>query len=66
MTDPRDTDTADLTGTVDDRLSRLAELESAAGELSSEWLLRQLKATLSAWAADDTELDVVSETRTDF
>jgi hypothetical protein len=61
-----DIELADLTGTVDERLAQLAEVESAQDRLPAGWLHRQLKETLAAWAADDTELDITSESRADF
>lgn len=55
---------ADLSGTADDRLRQLAELESI--DLPGSWLRRQLHAALSAWADDETRLDIDEEARTDY
>ena len=49
-------ETADLTGTADDRLSQLSKLDRAA--MSSHWLTRQLVSALEAWEADESTLIV--------
>ncbi|WP_019181981.1 hypothetical protein [Microbacterium yannicii] len=54
----------DLTGTVDERLAQLDRL--APESLDAQWLRRQLDAALAAWAADDTELDIVKDAHVDY
>ncbi|MCS5717881.1 hypothetical protein N1027_07005 [Herbiconiux sp. CPCC 205763] len=54
---------ADLTGTPDERTRRLAHLVDAP---SAEWLRRQLEAALRDWAADESELDIIKESRADY
>lgn len=54
----------DLTGTADERIQQLAQLEEAA--LTVGWLKRQLDAVLLAWANDETELDINREARVDY
>ncbi|WP_278102717.1 hypothetical protein AB0870_15010 [Microbacterium proteolyticum] len=56
----------DLTGSVDDRLALLAELERAHAALPPEWLLRQLRSALAGWAGDETELDITRENHDDY
>lgn len=65
MTEAAASEPDDLTGTADERRRRLAEL-TAATALSAEWLARQLDAALSAWADDETVLDIEEESRVDF
>ncbi len=55
----------DLTGTSDERARQLAALESQ-GELSPDWLRRQLGLALSAWKDDEKKLDVNAEGREDY
>jgi hypothetical protein len=64
MTDATTPTPADLSGTADERMKQLQEL--GAAPLTAEWLRRQLDAVLVAWAADETELDIDREARTDF
>lgn len=54
----------DLTGTADERVRQLASLTGMT--LSAEWLRRQLDATLMAWGADETELDIGRESHVDY
>ncbi|MFG6502214.1 hypothetical protein [Microbacterium sp. P05] len=54
----------DLTGTADDRIAQLTQLD--AGDLSADWLRRQLDAALQAWADDETTLDIDEEARVDY
>ncbi|MFB2596275.1 hypothetical protein ACEXQE_00640 [Herbiconiux sp. P17] len=54
----------DLTGTPDERTKQLAQL--ADTPLSAEWLRRQLESALLAWAADESELDIVKDSRADY
>lgn len=60
------TEPDDLTGSVDQRIEQLAALEDDGTPLPAEWLRRQLTATLAAWAADETEIDIESETHVDY
>jgi len=55
---------SDLTGSVDERMQQLADTPMSAQ--TSAWLRHQLDATLTAWAADRTTLDIDQEGRTDF
>ncbi len=55
----------DLTGTSDERARRLAALESQ-GALPPDWVRRQLDLALTAWGADEKQLDVDAEGREDF
>lgn len=55
----------DLSGTVDEQQRQLAALVDG-GELTAEWLLRQLQRTQAAWAADDTTLDIEQDSRVDY
>lgn len=64
MEDPLAQTPEDLTGTVDERQRRLAQL--APETLSAEWLRRQLDNALIAWAAEETELDIVKDAHTDY
>ena len=64
--DSDDAQPADLDGSVDERIAQLAILETRGERLPTEWLRRQLHAALTAWADDETELDVDAETRIDF
>ncbi|MGX5769857.1 hypothetical protein ACWKWN_03810 [Microbacterium trichothecenolyticum] len=57
---------ADLTGTADERAARLVQLETAGRTLTTEWLRRQLASALADWAADETQLDIVIESRVDY
>lgn len=66
MTDTNSTDPADLSGTVDERTAQLASLEAGTDQLTAEWLRRQLRSALAAWAKDETELDIDVETRSDY
>ena len=54
----------DLSGTVDERMAQLDQLD--AGSLTAEWLRRQLDGALAAWAADDSELDIVKDSHVDY
>ncbi|MGD8166292.1 hypothetical protein ACEXOS_003625 [Herbiconiux sp. P16] len=54
----------DLTGTPDERTTQFAQL--ADTPLSAEWLRRQLESALLAWAADESELDIVKDSRADY
>ncbi|MFG6401516.1 hypothetical protein [Microbacterium sp. P04] len=63
MSESRDTP-LDLTGTADDRIAQLTQLD--AGDLSADWLRRQLDAALQAWAGDETTLDIDEEARVDY
>jgi hypothetical protein len=54
----------DLTGTADDRVLQLSQLDAAT--LSPEWLRRQLDLALAAWGDDETILDIEAERRGDF
>ena len=64
---PKDDDGCmnDLTGTADERMNQLEHLE-ASGELTTEWLRRQLDLVLAAWADDETTLDIEAESHTDY
>lgn len=62
--EPNAGEAPDLTGTADDRLSQLSELDD--GQQSSRWLRRQLVAALEAWGADESALAVDEEGRADF
>ena len=66
MDDRNDAELSDLAGSVDDRLTQLARLEAERRALPAEWLRRQLHAALEAWAADESEIDIDSERRSDF
>lgn len=66
MTAPTPTDLPDLTGSVDDRLTRLDDLKSRGVPLPPAWLLAQLRNALAEWAADETRLDIARETREDY
>ncbi|WP_382309637.1 hypothetical protein [Herbiconiux sp. UC225_62] len=54
----------DLTGTPDERTKQLAQLSGTS--LSGDWLRRQLESALRDWAADESELDIVKESRADY
>ncbi|MGC0369536.1 hypothetical protein [Microbacterium sp. SLBN-111] len=56
----------DLTGSVDDRLALLTELERAHPALPSDWLHRQLRSALAEWAGDETQLDIARENHDDY
>lgn len=62
--DARDPD-EDLVGSADDRERQLSGL-LATTDVSSEWLLRQLRSALVAWAADQTTLEIEEEARVDY
>lgn len=66
MTDSDTTPLPDLTGSVDDRLARLDQLERDGVSLSSGWLRRQLRAALAEWAGDETRLDIARENHDDY
>lgn len=66
MTAPTPTDLPDLTGSVDERLTRLDDLESRGVSLPPAWLRVQLRNALTEWAADETALDITRETRADY
>ena len=55
---------ADLRGTLDERTRQLASVPES--DQTAEWLRRQLKGALEAWAEDQTALDVDREGRDDF
>ena len=55
----------DLTGTADERMRQLVELE-ARGPLAAEWVRDQLTLALMTWAEAETRLDVDSERREDY
>lgn len=55
----------DLTGTAEQRAEQLTRMEGA-GTLSPEWLTRQLRLVLEAWAADDTTLRIQAEGHEDY
>jgi hypothetical protein len=66
MTETNDAAPTDLSGTVDERIARLTALETDGEHLPAEWLHRQLRAALEAWAEDETEVDIEEETRSDY
>ena len=55
---------ADLTGSADQRLAQLRTMDQRTQ--TAVWLRRQLTAALLAWGADETELDIDEEARSDF
>jgi hypothetical protein len=55
----------DLTGSSDERVRQLIQLE-AEGPLSPEWVRRQLDLALEAWRTDEGILDINAEGREDF
>lgn len=57
---------ADLAGSVDERLAQLGSLEARGEQLSEDWLRRQLRSALGAWAKDETQVDRDLENRTDY
>ncbi|MDR7184087.1 hypothetical protein J2X85_001110 [Microbacterium trichothecenolyticum] len=57
---------ADLAGTPDERAKRLVELEAEGRTLPATWLRRQLVSSLADWAADETQLDIITEARVDY
>ncbi len=65
MTESNAPEPVDLTGTADERMKQLAEL-AAAAPLSAAWLHHQLISALTAWAQDETTLDIEEESRVDF
>ncbi|GAA1994556.1 hypothetical protein [Microbacterium pumilum] len=65
MTDATMPASTDLNGTADERIRQLSEADPTALQ-SAEWLLRQLNGALSAWAADETRLDIDIESRVDY
>lgn len=66
MTEREDAGTSDLSGTADERIAQLASLEQSTARLTSEWLRRQLRSALGAWAEDETKVDIEAESRTDY
>lgn len=54
----------DLEGTAAERLDRLTALDS--GEVTADWLRRQLERALRDWSADQDTLSVLSEGREDY
>ncbi|MBN9212387.1 MAG: hypothetical protein BGO45_15695 [Microbacterium sp. 71-36] len=56
----------DLTGSVDERLARLDDLERDGALLPAAWLQRQLRTALAEWADDETRLDIVRENHDDY
>jgi hypothetical protein len=66
MTETNDPGPADLRGTVDERIAQLLSLEASTEQLTADWLRRQLRSALAAWAKDETKIDVEMETRTDY
>lgn len=66
MTETNGSGPADLSGTVDERLAQLTALESGSEPLSAQWLHRQLRSALNAWAEDATTVDIDLESRTDY
>ncbi|KAA9108085.1 hypothetical protein [Microbacterium rhizomatis] len=56
----------DLTGTVDEWIAQLAELEAQGVTLPAEWLRRQLGAALTAWADAESRIDIDKEAREDY
>jgi hypothetical protein len=55
----------DLTGNADERTRQLAE-ELQRGDVSNQWLQRQLTLVLAAWAESETEVDENREARIDY
>ena len=66
MSEPHQSQPADLAGAVDERIAQLASLEERRELLSEEWLRRQLRSALEAWAKDETQVDRDLENRTDY
>jgi len=66
MSEPHQSQPADLAGTVDARIAQLASLGERRELLSEEWLRRQLRSALEAWAKDETQVDRDLENRTDY
>ena len=66
MSEPHQSQPADLAGAVDERIAQLASLEESGEWLSEEWLRRQLRSALEAWAKDETQVDRDLENRTDY
>lgn len=66
MAETNESGPADLSGTVDERIAQLASLEGGGEELTSDWLRRQLHAALAEWAADETQVDIEVERRSDY
>lgn len=56
----------DLTGTVDERLATLRELDVEGSDMSIYWLYRQLERALSEWADEESQIDAEVEARVDF
>lgn len=54
----------DLTGSPDERMKQLQTVPHDTQ--SPEWLRRQLDAALSGWANEETELDIIKESRADY
>ncbi|MFE1646108.1 hypothetical protein [Microbacterium sp. P01] len=61
-----DSNPADLSGSVDERIAQLTALEDHVEQLGTEWLARQLRLALAAWAQDATEVDTEVENRSDY
>ena len=64
MTQTNDPLPGDLSGTADERAAQLSALDPEA--LTAQWLHRQLRSALSAWAEDETEIDIDVEARADY
>lgn len=56
----------DLTGTVDERIAKLAEFDGGEQVVSEVWLRRQLDSALFCWASDATAVAIQMESRIDF
>ncbi len=65
MVDNHIAEPPELTGTVDERVRALAALEAAA-PLPADWLLRELKSSLRAWAEAATRDDIEIEAHVDY
>ncbi|WP_157127155.1 hypothetical protein [Cnuibacter physcomitrellae] len=55
----------DLSGSADERMQRLLELE-AEGTLPPQWVRDQLTLALKAWAEAETRLGIEDERREDY
>ncbi|MFG6446084.1 hypothetical protein ACFXP7_12275 [Microbacterium sp. P06] len=66
MTGSDDLRLPDLSGTVDERIAQLASIDEGDVGVSAEWLHRQLRSALAAWAEDETGLDIETEAREDY
>jgi len=51
---------------VDESLAQLTARESGSEPLTEQWLRRQLRSALNAWAEDATRVDIDLESRTDY